>query len=60
MAMFQGPVGFGADEAAVAGSLEQILPSKGVPNEAVKPRINAAIKVFGVKALQQATTAKNP
>eukprot|EP00435_Cladocopium_sp_Y103_P031561 s1432_g8.t1 len=56
---FLGPFGLGVDEEAIIQSLEQILPAKGVPPEEVRSRANAAIKVFGCKALQQALQTSN-
>lgn len=54
-----GPCGFGSDEAAVVSTLEQILPSKGVPPDEVPHRAAAAIKVFGIKAVQKALNSSN-
>ena len=59
MLYFQGPVGFGSEDEAIVETLEQILPSKGVPAAEVRSRAQAAIKVFGTKALQQALQTKN-
>eukprot|EP00435_Cladocopium_sp_Y103_P015513 s1799_g3.t2 len=55
----RGPTGFGPDEAAIIGTLEQILPSKGVPVAEVANRAKAAIKVFGVKAIHQTLQSTN-
>eukprot|EP00438_Fugacium_kawagutii_P009960 Skav225760 [mRNA] locus=scaffold3552:72471:77522:+ [translate_table: standard] len=52
-------VGYGIDEEAITASLKQILPAKGVPESEVPARATAAIKAFGVKAIQQALAAKN-
>ena len=59
MLHFQGPIGFGTEEEAIIKTLEQILPSKGVPDTEVRSRAQAAIKLFGTKALQQAVQNKN-
>ena len=59
MLYFQCPVGFGSEDEAAVKTLEQILPSKGVPAAEVRSRGQAAIKVFGTKALQQALETKN-
>ena len=54
-----GPIGYGAEEAAIIGTLEQILPSQQVPVEEVPQRAISAIKAFGLKALQQALKSAN-
>eukprot|EP00438_Fugacium_kawagutii_P008234 Skav226253 [mRNA] locus=scaffold2708:51960:56991:- [translate_table: standard] len=59
MPCFDGPTGFGADDEVIIRSLEQLLPSKGVPPDEVKARAVAAIKVFGHQALDQALKSKN-
>eukprot|EP00435_Cladocopium_sp_Y103_P062051 s232_g23.t1 len=51
-------IGFGPDEAIVE-SLEQILPSKGVPPTEVSSRAAAAIKAFGRAPIQKALQAGN-
>ena len=56
---YRGLSGFGPDEAATIQSLEQILPSKGVPEADVCARAQAAVKTFGHKAIHQALQAKN-
>ena len=45
-----GFVGFGIEE-KVNHDLAQLLPAKGVPEENVKDRIQAALKVFGSEAI---------
>eukprot|EP00435_Cladocopium_sp_Y103_P033577 s1936_g8.t1 len=56
---FRGPTGLGPDETAIIQTLEQILPAKGVPEPEVKSRALAAIKMFGLSAIQKALQAKN-
>ena len=53
------PLGFGNEEEAVIASLAQILPSKGVPPDAVRDRALAAIKALGVGPISKALAAKN-
>ena len=53
-----GPIGFGPEEQAVTETLEQILPSKGVPKDELSNRIQAAIKTFGTQALSKALNEK--
>ena len=53
-------LGFGPDEEAIIASLSQILPSKGVPQDAVRERALSAIKALGVTPLSKALHANNP
>ena len=53
-----GFVGFGIEE-KVNHDLAQLLPAKGVPEENVKDRIQAALKVFGSEAIGKALQANN-
>eukprot|EP00438_Fugacium_kawagutii_P013811 Skav210602 [mRNA] locus=scaffold234:31140:35777:- [translate_table: standard] len=52
-------VGYGPSTEAVQESLKQLLPSKGVPEHALGDRVQAAIKTFGVEALDKALSSKH-
>ena len=53
-----GPIGFGNEEQVIRETLEQLLPSKGVPSTELANRIQAAIKTFGTQALTKALKEK--
>eukprot|EP00438_Fugacium_kawagutii_P020260 Skav218155 [mRNA] locus=scaffold4591:37336:49156:+ [translate_table: standard] len=52
------PEGFG-NEAHVQHDLAELLPTKGVPEDKVKERIQAAFKTFGHEAIGKALRARN-
>lgn len=52
--------GFGPDDRSVAADLAKILPSKGVPEDQLKERTQAALKAFGAEAIAKALRTNNP
>lgn len=53
-------LGFGNEEEAAIAALAQILPAKGVPQDAIRDRALAAIKALGVGPISKALSTKNP